>query len=109
MLDGKGKTLHNTTIVVSGAKIVSISGVVLAGAQVYALGAVTVTPGWLSAHSLKLVDQIGCLSRGTQADIVAFDGNPSQDVTAARRAVFVMKSGQVVENLAHDAKRGKKN
>lgn len=59
----------------------------------------------LSAQSLKLGDQIGCIAPGMQADIVAFDGNPLQDVTAARRAVFVMKAGQVRENLAHNAKR----
>ena len=59
----------------------------------------------LSAQSLNLGDQIGCLAPGMQADIVAFDGNPLQDVTAARRAVFVMKGGRVVENLAHNAKR----
>jgi imidazolonepropionase-like amidohydrolase len=60
----------------------------------------------LSAQSLNLSDQIGSIAPGMQADIVAFDGNPLQDVTAARRAVFVMKGGQVIENLAHDAKRG---
>lgn len=62
----------------------------------------------LSAQSLNLGDQIGCLAPGMEADIVAFDGNPLQDVTAARRAVFVMKAGQVRENLAHNAKRGEK-
>jgi imidazolonepropionase-like amidohydrolase len=34
------------------------------------------------------------------ADIIAFDGNPLQDVTAARRAVFVMKAGKVLVNRA---------
>ncbi len=62
----------------------------------------------LSAKSLNLGDRIGSLAPGMEADIVAFDGNPLQDVTAARRAVFVMKAGRVVENLAHDAKRGEK-
>ncbi len=62
----------------------------------------------LSAQSLNLGDQIGSIAPGMQADIVAFDGNPLEDVTAARRAVFVMKAGQVVENLAHNAKRGEK-
>ena len=59
----------------------------------------------LSAQSLNLGDQIGCIAPGMQADIVAFDGNPLQEVTAAARAVFVMKSGRIVQNLAHDAKR----
>ncbi len=59
----------------------------------------------LSAQSLNLQDQIGSIAPGMQADIVGFDGNPLQDVTAARRAVFVMKDGKVFENLP----RGSKN
>ena len=58
----------------------------------------------LSAESLNLGDQIGSLTPGMQADIVAFDGNPLEDPTAAGRAVFVMKAGTVYENLAPDAK-----
>jgi imidazolonepropionase-like amidohydrolase len=58
----------------------------------------------LSAESLRLGDQIGSIAPGMQADIVAFDGNPLTDVTAAARAVFVMKGGKVYENLAHGSK-----
>jgi len=58
----------------------------------------------LSAESLRLGDQIGAIAPGMQADIVAFDGNPLQDVTAAGRAVFVMKGGKVYENLAGGSK-----
>ncbi len=58
----------------------------------------------LSAQSLNLQDQIGSIAPGMQADIVGFDGNPLQDVTAARRAVFVMKGGTVFENLPRGAK-----
>ena len=39
-----------------------------------------------------------------QADIVAFDGNPLQDVNAAARTVFVMKGGKVYENLGRGTK-----
>lgn len=59
----------------------------------------------LSAESLNMGNQIGSIAPGMQADIVAFDGNPLQDVTAAGRAVFVMKGGKVYENLS----RGSKN
>ena len=52
----------------------------------------------ISAQSMNMQDQIGSLAAGMQADIVGFDGNPLQDVTAARRAVFVMKGGKVYEN-----------
>jgi imidazolonepropionase-like amidohydrolase len=52
----------------------------------------------ISAESLKMQDQIGSLAPGMLADIVAFDGDPLKDVSAARRAVFVMKGGTVFEN-----------
>jgi imidazolonepropionase-like amidohydrolase len=58
----------------------------------------------LAAESMGMGDQIGSIAPGMQADIVAFDGNPLQDVNAAGRAVFVMKAGKVFENLGHGAK-----
>src|SRR5579859_6141227 len=59
----------------------------------------------LSAQSLGLQDKTGAIAPGLDADIIAMDGNPITDVTAARRVVFVMKGGKVFENLAPDAKR----
>jgi len=58
----------------------------------------------LSAESLNMGNQIGSIAPGMQADIVGFDGNPLQDVTAAGRAVFVMKGGKVYQNLARGSK-----
>ena len=54
----------------------------------------------ISAESLGLGDKIGAIAAGMDADIIAMDGNPLTDVTAARRVVFVMKGGKVYENLA---------
>src|SRR5580693_8088572 len=51
VLDGKGKTLRNTIIVIEGSKIVRIGGAAPAGAIVYDLGQFTVTPGWIDTHS----------------------------------------------------------
>jgi imidazolonepropionase-like amidohydrolase len=62
----------------------------------------------LSAESLGLDKQIGSIAAGMDADIVATDGNPLQDATAARRVVFVMKAGKVFENLAPQSKTGSK-
>jgi imidazolonepropionase-like amidohydrolase len=53
----------------------------------------------LSATSLGLQDSIGAIAPGLQADIVAFNGNPLNDVTAARRVEFVMKGGRVYKNV----------
>ncbi|HKE27688.1 MAG TPA: amidohydrolase family protein [Bryobacteraceae bacterium] len=58
----------------------------------------------LSAESLNLAAQVGSLAAGMQADIVGFDGDPLDDVNAARRAVFVMKGGKVYENLQPGSK-----
>lgn len=52
----------------------------------------------LSAESLGLGKTTGSIAPGMDADIVAFDGNPLQDVTAARRAIFVMKGGKISVN-----------
>ena len=49
----------------------------------------------LSAESLGLGKEIGTLAAGFQADLVATEGNPIEDITAVRRVVFVMKAGKV--------------
>jgi imidazolonepropionase-like amidohydrolase len=51
-----------------------------------------------------LKDKIGAIAPGMDADIIAMDGDPLRDPTAARRIVFVMKGGKVYENLAAGAK-----
>jgi imidazolonepropionase-like amidohydrolase len=53
-----------------------------------------------SAESLRLDKEIGTIASGMEADIVAVDGNPLQDITAMRRVTFVMKGGKVFKNEA---------
>jgi imidazolonepropionase-like amidohydrolase len=53
-----------------------------------------------AAQSLDLGKTIGTIAPGFEADIIATDGNPLQDITAVRRVVFVMKGGKVYKNLA---------
>ena len=53
-----------------------------------------------AAESLNMQDQIGSLAPGMQADIVATDGNPLDDIATVRRVVFVMRGGKVFKNLA---------
>src|SRR5215467_6545088 len=52
----------------------------------------------LAAESLRMQDRIGAIAPGMDADIIATDGNPLDDITAVRRVVFVMKSGKVYKN-----------
>ena len=62
--------------------------------------AAIVTATSLAAQSLNLGDQIGTIAPGMQADLIALDGDPTSDITALRRVVFVMKGGTVYQNLA---------
>ena len=54
----------------------------------------------VAADSLHLADRIGAVAPGLDADLVAVAGDPLTDITAVRRVVFVMKSGQVVKHIA---------
>ena len=48
-----------------------------------------------------MANQIGSIAPGLQADIIALDGDPLNDITAVRRVVFVMKRGVVFKNTLH--------
>jgi len=52
----------------------------------------------VAAESLGMADKIGSIAEGMQADLVATDGNPLDDITAVRRVVFVMKGGKVYKD-----------
>ena len=43
-------------------------------------------------------DQVGSITKGKFADLVAVSGNPLADITELQRVKFVMKGGKVVRN-----------
>jgi len=49
----------------------------------------------LSAEALGISAHVGSITPGLQADIIAVDGDPTKDITALGRVVFVMKGGRV--------------
>ncbi|HEY5059973.1 MAG TPA: amidohydrolase family protein, partial [Gemmatimonadaceae bacterium] len=53
----------------------------------------------LSAESLRMGSQIGSLAPGMQADIIAVMGDPTTDITALQRVMFVMKGGTIYRNV----------
>ncbi len=49
----------------------------------------------VNARLLALDSDIGRIAPGMAADLAAFDGDPSKDISAIRRPRFVMKAGVV--------------
>lgn len=62
--------------------------------------AAMVSANSLGAEAMGLADQIGSITPGLQADIIALDGDPLKDITAVRRVTFVMKGGIVYKSPA---------
>ena len=54
----------------------------------------------LGAEAMGLGALTGAVAPGLQADLIAVDGDPSRDITALRRVVFVMKGGRVYRDEA---------
>ena len=52
----------------------------------------------VAARTLGLSDEVGTIEPGKQADLVATDGNPLEDVTALGRIRLVLQRGRVVDD-----------
>ena len=52
----------------------------------------------LNAQALGMADSLGTVAPGKLADLIAVRGDPSRDIEALRRVVFVMKNGRVYRN-----------
>jgi imidazolonepropionase-like amidohydrolase len=53
-----------------------------------------------AAESMNMQNRLGAIAPGLEADVIAVEGDPSQEITALRRVVFVMKGGKVYKNVA---------
>jgi imidazolonepropionase-like amidohydrolase len=70
-------------------------------------GAAIVSATSLAAESLGLGDKVGTVAPGYEADLIAVDGDPLQDIRALKRVVWVMKGGKVVRNEARSWSTGR--
>ena len=52
----------------------------------------------LAAESLELGGAIGTVAEGFEADLIGVEGDPSVDIEALGRVVFVMRAGRVYRN-----------
>ena len=52
----------------------------------------------IAANALGLGDKIGTIAGGFNADLVAVDGNPLDNITNIRNVQFVMRDGEVYRN-----------
>lgn len=57
----------------------------------------------IGAEAMGMADKIGSIDKSFEADIIALDGDPTKDITAVRRVVFVMKGGIVYKNVSPKA------
>jgi imidazolonepropionase-like amidohydrolase len=51
-----------------------------------------------AAECIGLADRTGAIRRGLEADLIAMDGDPRQDVDALRRLVLVVNDGEIAVN-----------
>jgi len=59
---------------------------------------VIVTATSRNAAAIGLGNRIGSILPGFEADLIALDGNPLQEIEAVRRVAFVMKGGKVLRD-----------
>ncbi len=58
------------------------------------------------AQLLGISDQVGTLAADKLADVIAVPGDPTVDITATERVIFVMKEGKIVKHSGSEAGSG---
>jgi imidazolonepropionase-like amidohydrolase len=106
LYDGRGKTLHNTIIVVEGSKIARVGGSAPANSITYDLTSLTVTPGWIDthAHIINHFDNNNRLS-GAEEPVSQADWHIAENLVATLNAGFttIQSPGAIQDKDLRDA------
>ncbi|HWK51155.1 MAG TPA: hypothetical protein VNR40_14780 [Steroidobacter sp.] len=71
--------------------------IVAAGADVTELANQTLLPGLIEGHSHLFLEE-GAVRPGLLADLIAVEGNPTEDVRVLRQIRFAVKGGAIIAN-----------
>jgi imidazolonepropionase-like amidohydrolase len=89
-----GSGVDGTTFV-HGTQALEFAGLVKRGMTT----AAAIQSGTIvNAEAMGWKDQVGSITKGKYADLVAVSGNPVADITELQRVKFVMKGGKVIRN-----------
>lgn len=99
----KGLKLVFGTDAVAGAHGRNVEELIVRAQQGVPAADVIISATSRAAESMGLQGEIGAIAPGLEADLIAVDGDPTEDITALRRVVFVMKGGKVYKNVAVSA------
>ncbi|HEY3783851.1 MAG TPA: amidohydrolase family protein [Steroidobacteraceae bacterium] len=70
--------------------------------------AALVSANSVAAEAIGMENEIGRIAPGYDADIIALDGDPLQDITAVRRVVFVMRGGKIYKWLGAQSQHARR-
>ncbi|WP_213804192.1 amidohydrolase family protein [Granulicella sp. dw_53] len=87
LLDGKGATLHNTTLVIEGSKIIKIDPSIRK--TTYDFSSLTVMPGWIDTHA-HIANHF---DRKTHRISVAPDETPQEAILAEEENAYLTMMG----------------
>jgi imidazolonepropionase-like amidohydrolase len=63
----------------------------------------------LAAKSMRLDKTIGTLAPGYDADLIVVNGDPTTDITAVTRVIFVMRGGKIYKNVSAGSARASRS
>lgn len=96
LIDGTGADpIKEGVVIVDGDKIVEVGSKdkIRIPSEAQKARALLVAATKNGAECIGIEDNVGTLTKGKVANIIAVDGNPLEDIQAVKRVAYVMKDG----------------